>query len=214
MPLRRLGLAALLLGALGWWFSPYSPRIPDAPSAAPGAVVACPPPAGGDPTDGPLQTDPPRGLGPFQLEPGTLTPLAGFRINARVLAREDYTRGREAAFSPTDLALGWGRMGEDAVLDRLRIRQSGRWYHYRWSGDPPIPAREIARSSANMHMIPADEGVARALRDVREGDRVSLHGWLVGIEAADGWRWRSSLSREDTGNGACELVYVCAIEAR
>jgi hypothetical protein len=26
--------------------------------------------------------------------------------------------------------------------------------------------------------------------------------------APDGWRWRSSLTREDTGAGACELVWV------
>ena len=29
--------------------------------------------------------------------------------------------------------------------------------------------------------------------------------------AADGWRWRSSLTRDDSGGGACELVYVCSI---
>jgi len=154
----------------------------------------------------------PGGLAPFEFEAGRLTALAGFRISARVLSREDYARGREAEFSPTDLALGWGRMGEDAVLDRLDIRQSGRWYRYRWSGDPPIPAQEIVRSSANMHMIPADAQVARALGAVRADDRVRIRGWLVEAGADDGWRWRSSLSRDDTGSGACELVYVCAIE--
>ena len=34
------------------------------------------------------------------------------------------------------------------------------------------------------------------------------------IDAADGWHWRSSLTREDDGNGACELVYTCAITPR
>ena len=61
---------------------------------------------------------------------------------------------READYAPTDLALGWGRMTEDAVVARLDIRQSGRWYRYRWQGDPPIPLAEIVRSSANMHMVP------------------------------------------------------------
>ncbi len=212
MALRRLALAGLLLGALGWWFSPYSPRTPDAPAPATGVAVACPSPPGADPGDGPLQTGLPHELAPFEFEAGTLTALAGFRISARVLSREDYARGREAEFSPTDLALGWGRMGDDAVLERLNIRQSGRWYRYRWSGDPPIPAREIVRSSANMHMIPADAQVARALREVRTDDRVRIRGWLVEAGAEDGWRWRSSLTRDDTGDGACELVYVCAIE--
>ena len=62
-----------------------------------------------------------------------------------------------------------------------------------------------------MHLIPANAAVAAELRRVRRDDRVRVDGWLVEAQAADGWRWRSSLSREDSGNGACELVYVCAI---
>jgi hypothetical protein len=33
----------------------------------------------------------------------------------------------------------------------------------------------------------------------------------VQVNTPDGWRWRSSLTREDTGGGACEVVYVCAV---
>ena len=35
-----------------------------------------------------------------------------------------------------------------------------------------------------------------------------IEGWLVEARAADGWRWRSSLTRDDTGGGSCELVFV------
>src|SRR5690606_33186887 len=118
---------------------------------------------------------------------------------------------RGARYAPIDLALGWGRMAEDAVLDQLEIRQGGRWYRYRWRERPPIPPEEIVRSSANMHLIPADEAVAAALRRVEAGQRVRLDGWLVEVASQDGWRWRSSLTREDSGAGACELVYVCAV---
>ena len=45
----------------------------------------------------------------------------------------------------------------------------------------------------------------------RQGDRVRINGWLVEANAADGWRWRSSTSRDDSGGGACEVVYVCSI---
>ena len=211
MSLRTLALAGLLLGAAGWWFSPYSPRTPGAPAFVAGADAACPLPGGADPGEGPVQAGVPRGLSPFRLQAGTLTPLAGFRIEARVLSREDYALGREADFSPTDLALGWRRMREDEVLARLDISQSGRWYRYRWQGQPPLPPQEIVRSSANMHMIPANAEVARALRGVRRDDTVRIDGWLVQADAPDGWRWRSSTTREDTGAGACELVYVCAI---
>ena len=59
-----------------------------------------------------------------------------------------------------------------------------------------------------MHMIPANKQVAKQLAEVREGNVVAIVGQLVKINADDGWRWGSSLSRTDTGNGACELVYV------
>jgi hypothetical protein len=40
------------------------------------------------------------------------------------------------------------------------------------------------------------------------GDVISLDGMLVEADKANGWRWRSSLTRDHTGDGACELVYV------
>jgi hypothetical protein len=184
--------------------------VPAPPKHAAGDV-GCPLPprvANGEP---PLQSPAPRSLAPFRLEGASLQPLAGFSVEARVLSREDYGLGREAEYSPTDLALGWGRMGEDAVLAKLEISQSSRWYHYRWRGDPPIPPGEIVRSSANMHMIPSDAAVAASLRKVEPGRRVRIDGWLVQVDANDGWHWRSSLTRSDTGDGACEVVYVCAI---
>jgi hypothetical protein len=202
------------LCALGWWYSPLSPRVPAPPAPASGVAVACPPPSRVGDGAAPLQSEVPRALGPFALRAATLRPLAGFSIDARVLSREDYGLGREADFSPTDLALGWQRMREDTVLSRLDISQSSRWYNYRWQGEPPLPPNEIARSSANMHMIPSDAATAAALRRVRAGDEVRIDGWLVEVAADDGWRWRSSLSRDDKGSGACEVVYVCAITAR
>ncbi|QNP39853.1 hypothetical protein [Lysobacter solisilvae (ex Woo and Kim 2020)] len=219
-------LALLLLVAVaGWWFSPLSPRTPrgyERIEAAPVAITTatpattmtatgCPLPPRVAAFEAPLQTDPPASLPPFRLRAATLTPLAGFSIDARVLSRREYRSDREAALAPVDLALGWGRMRDDAVLQRLTITQSARWYHYRYGGEPPIPQREIERSAANMHLIPGSAAIASALRDVDAGSRVRIDGWLVEARAADGWRWRSSTTREDAGAGACELIYVCAI---
>lgn len=210
MNLRNALIACALLAALGWWYSEHSPRRANAPAGvATASGCPLPPLVGAD--EAPLQSDVPGAMPAFALQAATLQPLAGFSIDARVLSREDYRMGREADLSPTDLALGWKRMGEDDVLSRLEISQSSRWYNYRWQNQPPLPPEEIARSSANMHMIPATDDVAAALSGVRKGDRVRIDGWLVEANAADGWRWRSSTTRDDTGGGACEVVYVCAI---
>ena len=136
-----------------------------------------------------------------------IKPLADFTIKSRVLGREDYSLDREAELAPMDLALGWGPMSDQSVLDQIDISQSGRWY--RWYAEQlPIPRRDIERNSANMHLIPADEWVEDVLDDVREGSIVELRGFLVEAKSDDGWRWRSSLTRDDTGARACELVFV------
>lgn len=136
-----------------------------------------------------------------------ISPLEKFEFQARVLGTEHYSADREAQLSPVDLALGWGPMADPEVLARISISQSNRFYYWR-TEDFPIPRRDIEIHSANMHMIPASREIERALRAVRPGQCVSFSGYLIEARSADGWRWRSSLTREDTGAGACELVWV------
>jgi hypothetical protein len=141
----------------------------------------------------------------------SLATRAHVEITARVLSREDYAWDAEAALVPTDLALGWGRMSDSAVLAKIDISQSGRFYYWRtetW----PIPRNEIERSSANMHIIPADAGVRGALKRVRKGQLVHIEGFLVDASRPGGWHWKTSLTRDDTGAGACELVYVESLD--
>lgn len=137
-----------------------------------------------------------------------ITPLEeNFTITARVLSRKNYHFGREADLSPVDLALGWGPMAEPAIIKQFSIRQSNRWYYWKTS-ELPIPRRDVEINSANMHMIPADRSVADQLSKVKKDQRIQIIGKLVRVDAEDGWHWVSSLSREDTGAGACELVLV------
>ena len=144
----------------------------------------------------------------LEFEGYRLTPRAGFDIRARVLSREDYRWGEEAKLSPVDLALGWGVMSDQSVLDRIEVSQGGRWYFTRFDLPAPIPDRDIIRHSGNMHMIPADAYVRRQLKRIRRGDVVHASGMLVDIDHPSGFRWRTSLSREDTGGGSCEIFYL------
>jgi hypothetical protein len=193
MSMRRLlwfALAvALAWAALGWWQSrPLHP--------APGVLAAA----------APVQVDLDEGIA-LQRGEVTLRPRAHIALTARVLGREDYRWDAGAALAPMDLALGWGRMSDSAVLAGIDIHQSARFAY--WHVDTlPIPRREIETSSTNMHLIPADEGVRRAMQRVRPGQLVSIDGFLVDASRPDGWRWNTSLTREDTGGGACELVFV------
>ena len=148
--------------------------------------------------------------------PATYSPSAGVKITEleaysgefRILRRENYHYGVEAQFSPVDFAVGWGDMAKPEIYSQIQISQSNRWYRWRTESEPPIPGHAIESQSANMHIIPANEDVAKTLKQVSADDVVYLKGALVEIEMDNGWRWRSSLSREDTGAGACELMRV------
>lgn len=133
--------------------------------------------------------------------------LAEYKIKARVLSRNNFSVDKESEISPLDLALGWGPMSDQNVIDQIDVSQSNRWYH--WKADAlPIAAREISINSANVHIIPKDKIVTDKFDDVYKGSLIEMEGYLVEVTTADGWRWKSSLKRDDTGGGSCELFWV------
>lgn len=142
----------------------------------------------------------------------TLTAVALYSVQARVLHTKRYWADG-ADLVPYDVALGWGPMSDQAVLDQLRIAQSNRFFFYQWRNAPPIPEKEIACHAANNHVIAASSEVAKVIRKLRAGQVVTLRGYLVNATKADGFLWPTSLSRTDTGNGACELFYVESAQA-
>jgi hypothetical protein len=147
----------------------------------------------------------------FGMDDYQITKKARFDIHARVLSTEQYYLNREADLSPIDLALGWGVMSDQSLLEQLDISQSSRWYRWRYEGSLPVSDQQIISNSGNMHMIPATASVERSIMKLREGDLVTLQGYLVDVDHQSGWRWRTSMTRTDTGAGACEIVYVESI---
>ncbi|GAA5525408.1 hypothetical protein Maes01_01977 [Microbulbifer aestuariivivens] len=144
----------------------------------------------------------------FRFGEYNITEIAVFDIKAKVLSKKNYRLDREADLSPVDLALGWGNMSDESVLEKIKISQTGRFY--RWKVDSlPIPRREIEIHSANMHLIPANESVKSKIDKVRKGDIIEISGSLVNVKSSnDNWYWKSSKTRNDTGAGACELIFV------
>jgi hypothetical protein len=146
-----------------------------------------------------------------QIDGYSIKELATFSIKAKVLAKKNYYIGRETDLSPTDLALGWGKMSDELILEKIKISQSGRFYRWRVES-LPIPRNEIETHSANMHLIPANDSIASVIDNVSAGDIIEISGSLVQATSNnDNWRWTSSLTRNDTGAGACELILVKSI---
>ena len=183
--------AAILIATLLWYISNRPVH------RAPGVMVP----------DAPEQHEVTAPAPTFTKSGASIAAQATFDIHARVLSRENYWMDGGAKLVPVDLALGWGRMSDSAVLEKLSISQFGRFYF--WSASElPIPENEISQSSANKHLIPATSSVERAIKRVRSGDLVHFTGYLVNVQMPGGGTWNSSLTRTDVGAGACEVVWV------
>jgi hypothetical protein len=159
--------------------------------------------AAAEPTQREIGSAPMIERGPFRLRP-----RAEFSATVRVLRREDYSLGELASLVPTDFAVGWGPMSDSHVLDDVQITQSNRFYYWRtehW----PVDRATIESHSANWHVIPGNAAVRAVLEELRRGSIVEFEGELVDIEGPQG-RMATSLSRSDTGAGACEVLLATA----
>ena len=67
------------------------------------------------------------------------------------------------------MALGWGAMSDNRVLESFEITQSVRFYSWRPRNEMPIAREEVIEHSANTHVIAADEHVRR----IRFGDKTA-----------------------------------------
>ncbi|GFE78961.1 hypothetical protein GCM10011487_09610 [Steroidobacter agaridevorans] len=150
---------------------------------------------------------------PFAHGEYELTPLADFDLEARVLSVEEYSMDGGARVSPIDFALGWGPMSDSAVLSHFRISQGARFFTI-YPDEQAIDLKTAMLNASNMHLIPANGLLEDRLKDVKPGNIVRLRGQLVSVLGPNNFTWRSSLSRTDRGNGACELFYVESMEKR
>ena len=163
--------------------------------------------------DEPVQTDVERAA-PVRHGRWLLTARASYDITARILSREDYRFDRIADLVPEDLALGWGPMSDNHVLAAFDVSQGARFYTWRPRGPLPIAREDVIVHSANTHVIPADARIRSELAHLRVGQVVHLAGTLVDATRDDGAWLRTSLTRTDTGAGACEVMLVENVEVR
>jgi hypothetical protein len=141
----------------------------------------------------------------------TIAPLESFQLTGRILSARSYRSGREAELSPVDLAIGWDEMAKPDNIAQLDISQRNRWMYWK-AKRLPLPRRQLESSMANVHIIPASADVAEQVQTLAPGTLVTLDGDLVQVNADDGWRWRSSLSRTDTGARSCEVLWLTRVQ--
>ncbi len=200
MKLRKLAISTIVIAALvagAWFLNPWRSI-----THPPGVLVR----------NAPVQK-PTAAVPLAEIDGWKFMPLADYKICGRVLGTKRYYSGFGSDIVPVDVAIGWGRMSDQAVLDQFDLSMSNRFFFYKWENTPAIPEDEIMRSAANNHIIAANRKVRKTINSLIPGQIVTLSGYLVNATGPKGASWNSSTRRDDTGNGACEVFYVIEASA-
>lgn len=136
--------------------------------------------------------------------------LAEYTVEGVIKSKTKYT-DYSSRVSQYDVALAWGNLNEKEIDKHISYSQSGRWYYYNFSRDVSVSSSYIAEHSANVHLINQDLLILKKIKDLKVNDHIRLTGYLVNVNFDNG-TWESSLTRTDTGNGACEIMYVTGVE--
>ena len=157
----------------------------------------------------------------------SITKIASYDITGKVEALKDFSTNLVANFfsfssgkmsnyiSPRDLTLSWGKIAQDDNTEDIQVNQeifnNQRTALINYSGKliDKYGYDYIRQHVSNNHIIALDRNLRTQLAKIKVTDVVRVIGYLVEVKCSNGFHWGpSSLTRTDTGNHACEILYA------
>lgn len=146
----------------------------------------------------------------------TFTPLFKYDITAFVFGTS-HKFTSEFKDTLTDIGLLWGDNASKEYYKNVKLRVMMDHYEVSWRYGENFDLY----SAANTHIATCDSNTFKKIRSIKTGDQVRIKGWLVNAkiskkpgetDPAKILTWNSSITRNDTGEGSCELMYVSKAE--
>jgi len=145
----------------------------------------------------------------------TLVPRATYVISGLVVSqhRGDALFNLDHKTDPgniRDVCVVWGESITNGSYRKVKFWSGEFTCSFSWSGGL-TPAFK-PETASNNHLLPADPSIAGRIGAIHVGDQIRMKGLLVDYTVTrDGreiFTRRTSLVRNDTDNGACEILYV------
>lgn len=111
----------------------------------------------------------------------------------------------------TDLCVVWGENVLSAELHKLDF-WNGQFTCNVKTGDTQAWNSFDMFKISNNHLLTHDEFIRNQLEEINIGDQIRIEGWLASYSNDQGGFRGTSITRKDTGNGACETIYVNNVE--
>jgi hypothetical protein len=144
----------------------------------------------------------------------SVTPRFTYHLTGMVVALSDAMGWKNIThkyagdfLNTNDICMIWGANAETLDLSKFEFTH-GDWTCYVQTHDSAAWSQFKMDGLANNHVLPATPEIAAQFRKLRIGDQIAIDGRLVDY-SIDGRPPRTtSIVRTDTGNGACEIIYV------
>jgi hypothetical protein len=106
-----------------------------------------------------------------------------------------------------DVCVVWGSNTSGAQLHKIDFWNGIFTCNFQTRDQAAWDSFDVNRISNN-HLISHDERIRDRVRDIRIGDQIRVRGYLASYESPGGSTRGTSTTRTDTGDGACETIFV------
>ncbi|MDR2689562.1 MAG: hypothetical protein LBB76_07360 [Azoarcus sp.] len=110
-----------------------------------------------------------------------------------------------------DICVVWGKNALSGVYEKINF-SSGQWTCYYETSDSAAWERFSTAEISNNHILVDRDDIRARLKELRVGDQIYFSGYLAEYSHDGGFFRGTSTIRSDTGNGACETVFIEKID--
>jgi len=150
----------------------------------------------------------------------TIQPLYTYELVGLVVSKHDAKswwdylhREWNDNLNVVDLCVVWGNNARNGAYADIHFSSGQFTCNFSTRSDAAYAAFDQTAISNN-HLLTDRPAIAKKLRTVRVGDQIRFRGHLAEYAHQNGMDFRRGTStvRTDTGNGACETVFIDSIE--
>ena len=106
-----------------------------------------------------------------------------------------------------DVCVVWGESATSKLLHKIKF-WNGIFTCNVKTGDSAAWSAFRMEQLSNNHLISDDKYIRDRVKDIRVGDQIRVRGYLASYGNENGGKRGTSTTRTDTGDGACETLFV------
>lgn len=106
-----------------------------------------------------------------------------------------------------DVCVVWGDTATSKLLHKIKFWNGIFTCNFQTRNQAAWDAFSVQQISNN-HLISDDPSIREQVKDIRIGDQIRVRGYLASYSNDAGGKRGTSTTRTDTGDGACETVFV------